>query len=109
MAAELSANMVWVTLVLGAWDGPVLRYHVAAMAAGQCLTGFFAVWTVHHGCDRSHHIARTLRGRLKNALSFSMFYHVEHHLFPRVPTCRLHLLGHRLDAAAAELRQWQVF
>jgi fatty acid desaturase len=109
LAAELGANVVWVALVLGAWDSPALRYHLAAMAAGQCLTGFFAVWTVHHGCDRSHHIARTLRGRLKNALSFSMFYHLEHHLFPRVPTCRLHLLGRRLDVAAPELRQMQVF
>jgi fatty acid desaturase len=108
VAAELAANAAWVALVFGAWDVAALRYHVTAMAAGQCLTGFFAVWTVHHGCDRSHHIARTSRGRLKNALSFSMFYHVEHHLFPRVPTCRLHLLARRLDDAAPELQQKRV-
>jgi fatty acid desaturase len=106
---ELVANVLWVGLVYGVWQVPALRYHVLAMAAGQCLTGFFAVWTVHRGCDRSVHIARTLRGRFKNALSFSMFYHVEHHLFPRVPTRRLCLLARRLDAAVPELREKQVF
>jgi fatty acid desaturase len=70
---------------------------------------FFAVWTVHHDCDRSHHIARTLRGWLKNTVSFSMFYHVEHHLFPKVPTCWLHQLARRLDAVAPELQNKRVF
>jgi len=32
-----------------------------AMIAGQCLTSFFAVWTVHHDCDESTPLARTLR------------------------------------------------
>ncbi len=109
VALELAANALWLGLVFGAWRVPALRYHVLAMAAGQCLTGFFAVWTVHRGCDRSVHIARTLRGRLRNALSFSMFYHAEHHLFPQVPTCRLRLLARRLDAAVPELREKQVF
>jgi hypothetical protein len=40
-----------------------LRYHVVAMAAGQCLTAFFAVWTVHHPCEAARGpIARTIRG-----------------------------------------------
>ncbi len=109
VAAELAANAVWVALVFGVWDVAALRYHVTAMAVGQCLTAFFAVWTVHHDCDRSHYIARTVRGWLKNAASFSMFYHVEHHLFPRVPTCRLPQLARRLDAAAPELQEKRVF
>jgi fatty acid desaturase len=79
------------------------------MATGQCLAGFFAVWTVHHDCDRAHFIARTLRGRLKNLCSFGMFYHIEHHLFPQVPTCHLAHLAERLDAAAPELQTKQVF
>jgi fatty acid desaturase len=107
--AELLANGAWICLVFAVLDLPALKYHVAAMAIGQCLTAFFAVWTVHHDCDRSHFIARTLRSRFKNFVSFSMFFHLEHHLFPRVPTCHLSTLAERLDRAAPELQQKRVF
>lgn len=46
-----------------------LRWHAGAMLAGECLTAFFAVWIVHHGCDPHAQIARTQRGWLKNVLS----------------------------------------
>ena len=72
-------------LVFRGFDSSMLRYHVSAMAIGQCLTAFFAVWTVHHHCDRTHYIARTLRNKIKNGITFNMFLHIEHHLFPRVP------------------------
>lgn len=65
------------------------------------LTGFFAVWTVHHGCEPHDVLARTQRGRWINRLSYSMFFHVEHHLYPAVPTCHLWRLAERLDAAAS--------
>jgi fatty acid desaturase len=87
----------------------MLRYHVIAMVAGQCLTAFFAVWTVHHHCDRTHYIARTLRSRIKNRITFDMFRHIEHHLFPRVPTCHLPELSRRIDLAAPELKSKIVF
>jgi len=86
-----------------------IRYHFIAMSVGQCLTSFFAVWTVHHDCDRFHQLARTLRGRFRNALSFQMFFHVEHHLFPAVPTCHLSRLADRLDRVIPELQENQVF
>lgn len=90
-------------------DAPVaLRWHLAAMLAGQCLTAFFAVWTVHHGCDHHSQIARTQRGWLRNVVSYSMFYHLEHHLFPAVPTCNLHRLAMRLDDVAPEYAEKQV-
>jgi fatty acid desaturase len=92
-----------------ALDSAALRYHVVAMAIGQCLTAFFAVWTVHRGCGGTHAIGRTLRGRLKTALTFSMFFHAEHHLFPQVPTRRLHVLAARLDPVMPELRGKLVF
>jgi len=38
-----------------------------------------------------------------------MFYHVEHHLFPTVPTCRLPVLAERLDTVAPELKTKLVF
>ena len=96
-------------LVFGPLHFRVLRYHVIAMAIGQCLTAFFAVWTVHHHCDRTHYIARTIRNRIKNAVTFNMFRHIEHHLFPGVPTCHLTELSKRIDMVAPELKQRIVF
>jgi fatty acid desaturase len=106
---ELAANAIWVGVVLAGAEVTPLGYHVIAMTVGHCFTAFFAVWTVHHGCDREHFIARTLRGRWKNLVSYHMFRHVEHHLFPRVPTCHLGRISERLDRAAPELKTHQVF
>jgi fatty acid desaturase len=89
--------------------GPsALRWHAAAMVVGECFTGFFAVWIVHRGCDAHGQIARTQRGWLKNILSYSMFYHLEHHLWPAVPTCHLPRLAARLDQTAPGLQDLQV-
>ncbi|CUR45381.1 hypothetical protein BN2364_0940 [Alloalcanivorax xenomutans] len=38
-----------------------------------------------------------------------MFFHVEHHLFPAVPTCKLDTLAGRLDAMAPDLVAKKVF
>lgn len=107
--AELVMNATWMYLVFGPLHFRALRYHVIAMSIGQCLTAFFAVWTVHHHCDRTHYIARTIRSRIKNAITFNMFRHIEHHLFPGVPTCHLTELSKRIDIAAPELKQNIVF
>jgi fatty acid desaturase len=85
-----------------------LRWHVSAMVVGECLTGFFAVWTVHHGCDSHSTMARTQRGRWVNRLCYSMFYHAEHHLFPLVPTCHLGALAQRIDSATSAFAERQV-
>jgi fatty acid desaturase len=90
-------------------DWTPLRAHVATMIAGQCYTAFFAVWTVHHDCQPLGHIARTQRGWLKNVVSYDMFHHVEHHLFPAVPTCHLPELSRRLDCVAPDYKDLTVF
>lgn len=102
--AELAANAAWLALLAGAIPCEALRYHVLAMAVGQCLTAFFAVWTVHHGCAEHHALARTIRDPVRSAITFGMFFHLEHHLFPRVPTAHLATLARRLDRAAAGTR-----
>jgi fatty acid desaturase len=38
-----------------------------------------------------------------------MFYHLEHHLYPRIPTCRLPVLAERLDRELPELVRKQVY
>jgi len=106
---ELLANGGWIAVVFWVLELRWLQYHVAAMAAGQCLTSFFAVWTVHHDCEEGGPIARTIRGRVKAFASYEMFFHLEHHLFPAVPTRRLPILAGRLDAVAPELGAKRVF
>lgn len=105
----IAGELVIVVLVLLAtpWC-ETLQWHALAMMSGECLTAFFAVWIVHHGCDADHHIARTQRGWYKNLVSYSMLYHLEHHLFPAVPTCHLKQLSKRLDQVAPEVREMQV-
>ncbi len=109
IAAELGAVA---SLALVAFARPelhALRWHLLAMGAGECFVGFFAVWTVHHGCEAHGHIARTQRGFVKNFMTYSMLYHVEHHVFPAVPTCHLPTLARRLDAADPEAGRLQVY
>ncbi|MFN3652124.1 MAG: fatty acid desaturase [Armatimonadota bacterium] len=107
--AEFVTVLAWAGVALFALDIAILKYHVLAMLIGQCLTAFFAVWTVHHDCDRHHFIARTIRNPIKSLIVFDMFYHLEHHLYPKVPTCKLSKLAKRLDQAAPELSQKQVY
>lgn len=103
IAAEILGILGIVAVAL-ALPVPALQWHVAAMLIGESMTGFFAVWTVHHGCDPQGMHSRTQRGRWMTWISYSMFFHAEHHLFPAVPTCRLARLAERLDAAAPEFR-----
>lgn len=109
IAAELAGTLAVIGLALALPGAVALRYHVIAMAVGHCLASFFAVWTVHHGCDPSEHAARTIRSRWKGLVTYNMFFHLEHHLFPAVPTCHLPLLAERLDRAAPELAARRVF
>jgi fatty acid desaturase len=79
-----------------------LRYHVVAMIGSNMLVGFFAVWSVHRGCDAKGVFARTERRVWVNLLTVHLLYHVEHHLYPAVPANHLPELARRLDAAAPE-------
>jgi fatty acid desaturase len=58
---------------------------------------------VHHGCQ-AHEPGRTQRGRWLNLISYSMFFHAEHHLFPAVPTAHLAELARRIDAGIPEFK-----
>lgn len=104
IATELAVNVAVVTLAASVLPHPTVVYHLLAMAAGQCLTAFFAVWTVHHDCAGAGQPARTIRHPLRAALTFNMFFHLEHHLFPQVPTAHLPLLARRLDDACPQAR-----
>ena len=85
-----------------------LIYHVIAMLISEFFSAFFAVWTVHHDLETGT-IARTQRKRWKNFITYNMFYHLEHHLFPAVPAIRLHELAERIDEAFPEMVKKQTF
>jgi fatty acid desaturase len=108
IAGELLLSAALLGLAVAQLSAQV-SHHVALMVIAQALTGFFAVWTVHHDVDEEHQVARTLRHRVKSGLALGMFFHLEHHLFPRVPTCHLPQLAVRLDAAAPELSKTTVY
>lgn len=101
MTIDLALNAAVIGAALATQWAPLL-YHIAAMLVAQSLTAFFAVWITHHGCEEGI-VARTQRGRLLNLVSYNMFFHLEHHLFPAVPVSRLPTLAARLDAAAPKL------
>jgi len=86
---------------------PVLIYHVLVMILANIMVGFFAVWSVHHGCDDVVY-ARSERHPSINLLTFNLLYHIEHHLFPAVPTNHLPMLAKRLDSAAPQWTQQPV-
>ena len=90
-------------MLTGAISLPVLRYHLAAILIAQCLTAFFAVWITHHDTENDGLGARTQRNPLINLLTYNMFFHLEHHLFPAVPVKRLGRLAVRMDAVAPEV------
>ena len=85
-----------------------ITYHVSVMIIGECFTSFFAVWTVHHDCDSEQLHSRTLRGAVITKIFYNMFYHTEHHLFPKVPTCHLPELAARIDRVMPEIKNKRV-
>ena len=106
--AELAAIAAFAFIVCY-FNITFLMYHVIVMIFGEFLMAFFAVWTVHHDTEEHPELARTQRGGWKNKITFSMFYHLEHHLFPAVPTIKLPELAKRIDEVLPELEKKNTF
>ncbi|MES2338567.1 MAG: fatty acid desaturase [Pseudomonadota bacterium] len=102
MAIDFALNAALVTAALAS-GSIVLAFHIAMMILAQCLTAFFAVWITHHDCPQDGPVARTQRSRIINLLTYNMFFHLEHHLFPGVPVKRLGRLAERIDCALPTL------
>ncbi|QFT77941.1 fatty acid desaturase [Erythrobacter sp. THAF29] len=94
---DLALNLIMPALAFG-FELTFIVWHWFAMLVAQCFTALFAVWITHRGCDDSALVARTQRGRMVNAVSYNMFFHLEHHLFPAVPVRHLPQLAERLEA-----------
>lgn len=109
MMLELMLIIILISAIFFYFNVTFLKFHVIAMLFGQSMTAFFAGWLVHHDTEDHIYQARTLRSHLKGKMSYSMFYHVEHHLFPSVPAQRLHIIAQRLDAYHPDLKMKKVF
>jgi len=105
---ELFSIVTFATIVF-TFKIQFLMYHIAIMVIGEFLMAFFAVWTVHHDTEENPGFARTQRAGWKNKITFSMFYHLEHHLFPAVPTIKLPELAKRIDEAIPQLDKKSTF
>jgi beta-carotene hydroxylase len=76
---------------------PLLAYTVLALAGGW-LYPLLTVRLPHaHPGEEPLTQARTLRGRIVPPLLLEQTYHLEHHLYPRVPSYKLPELARRLD------------
>ncbi len=108
MFFELSSIAVFTALIFY-FNIHILIYHIIVMILAEFMMAFFAVWIVHHDTRDEPDFARTQRSEWKNKITFSMFYHLEHHLFPAVPTIKLPELAKRIDAALPEIEKKQTF
>jgi beta-carotene hydroxylase len=79
----------------------VLVYAVMAIA-GSWVYPLLTVYLPHHDYgDTPLTQTRTLRGRIIPAIFLELTYHLEHHLYPQVPSHRLAELARRLDPVLA--------
>ncbi len=106
--AEILTIVFFGTIML-LWGSKIMIYHLIVMIIGEFFTAFFAVWTVHHDCEPEKIFSRTLRGRFLPSMFYNMFYHTEHHIFPKVPTTHLPELAKRIDEVFPEVKSKQVF
>lgn len=81
------------------WDIETLRWMSLALIFANASVPMIGIWSVHQGCADHGFIARSSRVRWLNQLSGGMLFHLEHHLYPGVPTRHLHVLAKRFDAA----------
>ena len=97
IAIELSAVfLLHATIWLG--DSSTLKWMALSLYFANASAPLVGIWAVHRGCESGKFGARTSRSILLNALTVSLFNHLEHHLYPAVPTCHLPTLARRLDA-----------
>ncbi len=99
MLAELCVAILGIVIAILVlpWTAAPLTYCVF-MYIGSCLYPVTTAWLPHFKPDnRLLGQARSLRGKIIPALLFNLSYHLEHHLYPQVPSYNLPQLADRLD------------
>jgi beta-carotene hydroxylase len=90
---------------------PAVLWYAAMAVIGSWVYPLLTVYLPHHDFgDTPLTQTRTLRGRVIPAIFLELTYHLEHHLYPQVPSHRLAELGRRLDPflAASGVRPHRV-
>lgn len=95
--AELAAVGLLQVVVWGVADSAALQTIVLALLFANASAAMVGIWAVHRACEGF--AARSSRSRLVDWCVAGMFHHLEHHLWPAVPTRRLPELARRFDAA----------
>ena len=96
-------GVIVLALVVG-WQIPVFGVYIALTVFGSWIFPYVGVKMVHNDPgDDVLQGTRTLRGALVNRLSCGLSFHLEHHLYPRVPGHKLHTLSQRLDGRFEKL------
>ena len=84
-------------LLLWPWTAAVLVYAVLVLV-GSWVYPLLTVYLPHHDYgDTPLTQTSSLRGRVVPALFLELTYHLEHHLYPAVPSHRLAELARRLE------------
>ena len=96
IAVELAAVALLHTFL---WLGDNSAFKLMALSLyfANASAPLVGIWAVHRGCEEGQFKARTSRSLLLNTLTVNLFNHLEHHLYPGVPTCHLPVLARRLD------------
>ncbi|NUR46760.1 MAG: fatty acid desaturase [Hamadaea sp.] len=77
---------------------PALLVYAILAIVGSWVYPLLTVYLPHHGYgDEPVKQTRTLRGRIIPAIFLELTYHLEHHLYPQVPSHHLPELARRLD------------
>ncbi|PRY44470.1 fatty acid desaturase [Umezawaea tangerina] len=77
---------------------PALLVYAVMAVVGSWVYPLLTVYLPHHDYgDTPLTQTRTLRGRIIPAMFLELTYHLEHHLYPSVPSHHLAELGRRLD------------
>jgi beta-carotene hydroxylase len=104
VAAVITGIAVWPTT-------PALLIYTVMAIVGSWVYPLLTVYLPHKDYgDTPLTQTRTLRGRVIPALFLELTYHLEHHLYPQVPSHHLPELARRLDPffARAGVKVWHV-
>jgi fatty acid desaturase len=96
---ELFSSAALQTLIWTQFDSEILKAFSLYMLLANAIAPIVGIWLVHHACEHPFLKARSNRIVWLNRLTFGMLYHLEHHLYPAVPTCHLPILVKRLTKA----------
>jgi fatty acid desaturase len=100
---ELASVAILQALIWLVLDSQLLQVITLSLVFANLSAPMVGIWAVHRACEHERFTSRTSRSKLLNIAVYGMFYHLEHHLYPGVPTCHLHVLSRRLDEAEREI------